>query len=340
MSQTQSYMTTNEAEDDAVEWADDLDKDEISDLLGFDLASEVGEDRSGLKALINSALVSHRRLPMLDVVFDRAARLMTTDLRHLTNENVDVTLDDISSTRFGDFVQSVSEPSVVAVLKSSELENYCLLTLDGSLVYGIVDFLLGGRRGASVADDERGFTAIELALTGRVCAALATGLGNAFEPVRDINFSVDRLETTARFAAIAQDASVCSLAKFRVELEGQTGSATILTPHAALEPIFKLLQREFIGETGGNEAVWRAHLTDEVAESDVDVDFVLAEKFLTLSEVLALSPGQTLSFAKAVNAPAELRVGDQTIAYGKIGKAGAQIAVRVTTANDTDGEAT
>ena len=59
-----------------------MNSDDISDILGFDLSSQEGDDRSGLRALINSALVSHRRLPMLDVIFDRTARLMTTNMRH------------------------------------------------------------------------------------------------------------------------------------------------------------------------------------------------------------------------------------------------------------------
>ena len=64
----------------------------LSDLLGFDFNAEDGVDRSGLWALINSAVVSHRRMPMLDVIFERAARRMSSSLRQLINENVEVSL--------------------------------------------------------------------------------------------------------------------------------------------------------------------------------------------------------------------------------------------------------
>jgi flagellar motor switch protein FliM len=55
-----------------------LNQDEIDSLLGFDLSGDGGEDRTGIRAIINSALVSYERLPMLEIVFDRLVRLMTT----------------------------------------------------------------------------------------------------------------------------------------------------------------------------------------------------------------------------------------------------------------------
>ena len=77
-----------------------LNQDEIDSLLGFSLEEENGAKRNGIRALINSALVSYERLPMLEVVFDRLVRLMTTSLRNFTSDNVEVSLDAIQSMRF------------------------------------------------------------------------------------------------------------------------------------------------------------------------------------------------------------------------------------------------
>ena len=330
MSEAKKNEEMEEQPNPEVEWADDLNSDEISDLLGFDLSSEDGEDRSGLKALINSALVSHRRLPMLEVILDRAARQMTTSLRHLTNDNVEVALDDISSTRFGDFLESVSSPSVVGVLKAEGLGNYCLLAIDAALVYSVVDVLLGGRRGANALTiQDRGFTQIELGLVERVLELMAEDLTQAFKPVAEISFKLDRVETTTRFAAIAQDASVCSLAKFRIDMEERGGRALILTPHATLEPIHKLLLRDFINESGNSENAWRNHLAAEIAEAKLDLKAVVAEKEITIGALSTLTAGQTITFCGAANRLAEIRAGDMTVARGSVGRAGDAIAIRL-----------
>jgi flagellar motor switch protein FliM len=79
-----------------------LNQEEIDALLGFDVTDSDAQDRSGIRAIINSALVSYERLPMLEIVFDRLVRLMTTSLRNFTSDNVEVSLDNITSIRFGD----------------------------------------------------------------------------------------------------------------------------------------------------------------------------------------------------------------------------------------------
>src|SRR6185312_14930579 len=69
-----------------------LNQDEIDSLLGFGLGDDDAGGRTGVRAIINSALVSYERLPMLEIVFDRLVRLMTTSLRNFTSDNVEVSL--------------------------------------------------------------------------------------------------------------------------------------------------------------------------------------------------------------------------------------------------------
>lgn len=332
--ETDAENTTPEIDDDEVDWDNNLDSDEITEILGFDLSAEEGDDRSGLRALINSALVAHRRLPMLDVIFDRTARALTTNFRKLTDDHVEVSLDDVSSTRFGDFIETVSAPSIVGVVKSTELDNYMLIAIDAELVYSVVDLLLGGRRsGSTMTIDDRKFTPIELALTERILSQIVEALGTSFEPVRNIGLSLDRLETTPRFAAIAQSASVCSLAKYRVEMENRGGRVVILTPHATLEPIQKLLLREFLGEAHMNEAAWREHLLIEVAGASLELRAVLSEKEMTVGEVATLKKGETIMFNATADTFAQVRAGAACIGHGAIGRSGSNVAVRLAAKN-------
>lgn len=323
----------------------DIDQDEVvwreasplSDLLGFDLSAEEGCDRSGLKALINSALVSHRRLPMLDVVFDRTARLMSTSLRQLTNENVEVTLENVSSTRFSDFINSQAPSGVIGVVHAKSLDGYALLAADGALVHGVVDLLLGGRRGVSAGLDQRTLTAIELGLAGRMLAMMTEDLDEAFAPVRAAGFTLDRVETTPRFAAIAQDASVCALAKFKVRIDDLASKAMILAPHATIEPVRDLLSRDFIGESGAADEIWRRRLQSGVAAAGVDLSAVLADRVMTIGEIKKIQPGDTLTFPSNANARVELRSGSSAVAKGRVGRLGETIAVKLDSAVNADG---
>ena len=116
-----------------------LNQEEIDSLLGFDVNDEQLQDKSGVRAIINSALVSYERLPMLEIVFDRLVRLMTTSLRNFTSDNVEVSLDRITSVRFGDYMNSIPLPAVLCVFKAVEWENFGLATVDSSLIYSIIE---------------------------------------------------------------------------------------------------------------------------------------------------------------------------------------------------------
>ncbi|MDH3236330.1 MAG: flagellar motor switch protein FliM, partial [Alphaproteobacteria bacterium] len=143
-----------------------LNQDEIDSLLGFGGEGDTAEESvTGMQAIVNSALVAYERLPMLEVVFDRLVRLMTTSLRNFTSDNVEVSLDHMSSSRFGDYLNSIPLPAMLGVFKAEQWDNFGLITVDSSLIYSVVDVLLGGRRGTAPTRVEgRPYTTIERGL--------------------------------------------------------------------------------------------------------------------------------------------------------------------------------
>src|SRR5947207_15963686 len=157
-----------------------LNQDEIDSLLGFDVGENETQDKSGIRAIINSALVSYERLPMLEIVFDRLVRLMTTSLRNFTSDNVEVSLDNITSIRFGDYLNSIPLPAMLGVFKAEEWDNYGLIMVDSTLTYSIVDVLLGGRRGtAAMRIEGRPYPTMERNLVERMVSVVLADLSAA-----------------------------------------------------------------------------------------------------------------------------------------------------------------
>ena len=242
-----------------------LNQEEIDSLLGFDVNDDQIQDKSGVRAIINSALVSYERLPMLEIVFDRLVRLMTTSLRNFTSDNVEVSLDNITSIRFGDYLNSIPLPAILAVFRAEQLDNYGLFTVDSNLIYSIVDVLLGGRRGtAAMRIEGRPYTTIERTLVQRMIEVILQDMCAAFEPLAPVTFSLDRLETNPRFAAIARPANAAILVKLRIDMEDRGGRTELLLPYATLEPIRKLLLQQFMGEKFGRDSIWEGHLATEL----------------------------------------------------------------------------
>src|ERR1700740_296467 len=208
-----------------------LNQEEIDSLLGFDLSDDEAAERTGIRAIINSALVSYERLPMLEIVFDRLVRLMTTSLRNFTSDNVEVSLDNISSIRFGDYLNSIPLPAILSVFRCEELDNLGLLTVDSNLIYSIVDVLLGGRRGtAALRIEGRPYTTIERVLVQRMVEVVLHDAKAAFEPLSPFTVILYRLKTDPRFTAIARPAKAAILVKLRIDMEDRGGRIELLLP--------------------------------------------------------------------------------------------------------------
>ena len=306
-----------------------LNQDEIDSLLGFDLGDDDGSERSGIRAIINSALVSYERLPMLEIVFDRLVRLMTTSLRNFTSDNVEVSLDNISSIRFGDYLNSIPLPAILAVFRAEELDNYGLLTVDSNLIYSIVDVLLGGRRGtAALRIEGRPYTTIERVLVQRMVEVVLNDARQAFEPLTPVHFNLDRLETNPRFAAIARPANAAILIKLRIDMEDRGGRIELLLPYATLEPIRKMLL-QFMGEKFGRDNIWEGHLATEIWTTETEVRAVLDEQQMPLSSVLNLKVGDTMMLNATPDSEVSIRAGSIPLTTGRMGRKGQHIAIRV-----------
>jgi flagellar motor switch protein FliM len=307
-----------------------LNQDEIDSLLGFGLAEEEGGKRTGVRAIINSTLISYERLPMLEIVFDRLVRMMTTSLRNFTSDNVEVSLDQISSIRFGDYLNSIPLPAIISVFRAEQLDNMGLATVDSSLIYSVVDVLLGGRRGAvSTRVEGRPYTTIERMLVTRMIEVVLQDMKQAFAPLTEVDFVLDRIETNPRFAAIARPPNAAIVVKLRVDMEDRGGRLELLLPYATLEPIRKMLLQQFMGEKFGRDNIWEGHLASELWHTRLEVRAVLNELQAPLGKVLDLKVGDTLMLDTTPDAAITLKCGAVELSHGKAGRLGHAVAVRV-----------
>jgi flagellar motor switch protein FliM len=307
-----------------------LSQDEIDGLLGFSVSDVAMNDNSGIRAIIDSAMVSYERLPMLEIVFDRLVRLLTTSLRNFTSDNVEVSLDRITSVRFGDYLNSIPLPAILAVFKAEEWENFGLFTINSSLIYSIIDVLLGGRRGQSAVRIEgRPYTTIETSLVKRMIEVILADAELAFKPLSPVKFNIDRLETNPRFAAITRPANAAILVRLRIDMEDRGGTAELLLPYATIEPIRGVLLQMFMGEKFGRDQIWEEHLATEIGQAEASVDAVLYEAKLPLRRMMSLQVGDTLPLEVRPDALVTVRCGDVVLTEGRMGRVADRVAVRV-----------
>lgn len=308
-----------------------LNQDEIDLLLGFDSADTGGDSNNGIEAILGKALMAYEKLPMLEVVFDRLVRVLSSSLRNFTSDNVEVSVDSMTSLRFEDYLNSIPLPALLVVFRAAEWDNFGIITVDSSLIYSSVDVLLGGRRSnRPIRVEGRPYTTIEQDIVKRMVDVVLTDMSTAFDPISPITFTHERLENNPRFATITRPNNAALLVKLRVDMDDRGGIIEILLPHATLEPVRDLLMQIFMGERFGQDSVWEKHLGDEVRLANVPVRAILDEKIVPMGDVIDFKVGSTLLLDCTPNSEISLRCGDVTLTRGKLGRVGDKIAISLT----------
>src|SRR3954470_13657590 len=175
----------------------------------------------------------------------------------------------------------------------------------------------------------RPYTTIERVLVQRMVEVVLADAKEAFEPLTPVQFTLDRLETNPRFAAIARPANAAILVKLRIDMEDRGGRIELLLPYATLEPIRKMLLQQFMGEKFGRDNIWEGHLATELWTTQVEVSAILDEQQAPLSKVLNLEIGETLMLNATPDSLVQLRCGQVELTHARMGRRGDHIAVRV-----------
>ena len=315
---------------DAGQSARVLNQAEIDSLLGFDQGPSGDESRTGMQKIISSGLVSYERLPMLEIIFDRLVRIMSTSLRNFTSDNVEVGIDNMISLRFGDYLNAVQLPAMLAVFKADEWDNYGLMVVDSAMIYSIVDVLLGGRRGtAAMRIEGRPYTTIERTLVERLIIVVLADLSASFDPLCPVTFRFERLEVNPRFATISRLSNAAVLARLRIDMEDRGGKLELLLPYATLEPVRELLLQQFMGEKFGRDSIWETHLAEELWNTEVELDVVLDEQSMRLGDIIALKPGSKIVLNTGPEAIVRIQCGAVPMFEGRIGRRKNHVAVRI-----------
>jgi len=267
---------------------------------------------------------------MLEVVFDRLVRLTTSSFRNFTGDNVEIILEDISSIRFGDYLESIPNPTMLNVFTVEEWDNNGIITIDNDLIYTMIDVLLGGRTGnALMSYDNRYFTTIELNIIEKLVTIFLGDLSAAFDPLCPVTLRLDRLETNPKFATISHPTNISILVRLSVKMDDRGGSLELLIPTATLEPIREILLQNYMGEKFGRDSIWESHLVKQLVHTDFELSAVLDEITLDLADVLNWEIGSQILLNATPTTPIKLVCKSHPLFYGNVGRKSGNIAVKI-----------
>jgi len=297
-----------------------------------DIKNDKAEGSNGIKAVLEQSLQSYDRLPMLEIIFEKFIRQLSTALRNLTSEPVDVTIEDFSSLRFSSYFESLKSPSTIVVFKAVEWENLGLLILENNMIFSFVDLLLGGKKNtlqSESSDPERILTSIEQGLAKQVAELILMELSHAFDQISPTTFNLERLESNPNFVTISRPGDAVIVLRLKIEIDEQVKNIELLIPYKTIEPVKEQMQQVFLGDKFGTDHEWERLLSDSVHNVDLPVEAVITNKMSTLEEISKLKIGDTILMDHPKDKDVTIRTGPISLFSGKIGKVENKVAINV-----------
>ncbi|MFK7973432.1 MAG: FliM/FliN family flagellar motor switch protein [Rickettsiaceae bacterium] len=282
----------------------------------------------GIKAVLEQSLQSYDKLPMLEIIFEKFIRQLSSSLRNLTSESVDVTVEEFHSLRFGDYLRSYKKPMTVATFKAVEWDNFGLLSFENDMIFTFVDLLLGGKKNTSNnSAPDRLLTAIEQGIARQLTEVILLELGHAFDQITPSTFVFDRLESNLNFVTIARAGDAVIALTLRIEIDEQVKCCTLVIPYKTMEPIKEQMQQVFLGDKFGVDQEWEKFLATSIHSVQLPIEAVIINKASTIAEIAKLKIGDTLIMNHQKDKDVLVRAGPITLFTGKIGKVEDKVAV-------------
>ena len=278
-----------------------LAQDEVDALLrglsGGEIESETEapEDDSGIVPfdLANQDRIIRGRMPVLEIVNDRFARLCTNALSNAVRKRVELNPISIDMTKFGEFMRSLPVPTSINIFKMDPLRGNAIMVVDSRLVFALVENVFGGS-GSQPKVEGREFTRIEQAVVDKIVKIALDNMEESWRPVHDVKLELVRSEINPQFAAIVPPSDVVVVITFEVELDTALGSMVICLPYATIEPIRSKLHASFQTERLEVDHAWVARLKERLMETPVEMKVLFGRTTITGNQLLRMQVGDVL----------------------------------------------
>ena len=260
--------------------------------------------------------IAKDQLRSIHLLHDNFARNLASSLSGYLRAYVIVNLVSVEQLSFAEFTQCLQSPTVLVSLGMKPFDGNAVMELNPSLVFPLLEMLLGGNGKGGVLTRET--TEIEQSILDTLFRIILHDLGLAWQMVANINFTVEGRETEPQLLQIlAPNEAVVSIG-----LEIRVGDTVGLMNIGMPSIIIKMLKHKF-------DQQWSVRKTDStVAEqtrmlnllkpTKLHLDARLEGPTLLVQDLMTIEPGHVLNLDHPLNRPLRLIVNGQSKYLGNL----------------------
>lgn len=255
--------------------------------------------------------VGKEQMRALQTLHEGFGRNFGAALSALLRSIVEVKLTSVDQLTYSEFVFSLENPTCFNLLKAEPLEGNLILDINPSILYPILDRLLGGGRGTGPLA-RRPLTEIELRLVSRITGLFLAELHNAWENVLDLKLEVVQVESNPQLVQIVPPNEVVVLISFELTVGDVRGMMNLCIPYNSIERIGGKLSANSWVAYGRRQSSPESieQISRAVRSSLVELKVRLAHTRISTGELIGLRVGDIITTEKDVRSPLVVAVED------------------------------
>jgi len=231
--------------------------------------------------------VSKEQMRSLHFLHDRFARNFSSSLSAYLRTISEINLVSVEQLTYSEFLLSLPDPTCFTSIQMRPLEGNAALEINPSLVFPIIDKMLGGP-GESLGEI-RAMTAIEQNIFEAIIRLILDDLMEVWKQIVVLNMRVHAQETSPQLVQVVAPNEVVVLVVFEVKFQEVVGMMNFCVPSIILEPIAQEFDQEWYTGYKKSETFEEAKMLTELLKrvyfevgAEIRGSTIAVEDFLTL----------------------------------------------------------
>lgn len=240
--------------------------------------------------------VSKEQMRAFQALHEGFSREFGASLSGMLRAIVEVKLISVDQLTYSEFVFSLENPTCFNLLVSEGLQGHMILDLNPSIIFPIVDRLLGGGKEAAPDYPNRPLTEIELQLVSRITGQAIHALHNAWDNICPLGLRVQQVECNPQLVQIVPPNEVIVLISFEITMGEIRGIMNLCIPYNTIEPLTGKLSSDSWSayQKKAIDPVQLRHLEAGVQRAALRLVVHLAHTTVTAREVAQLAVGDVI----------------------------------------------
>jgi len=274
--------------------------------------------------------VSKEQLRSIRNLHDKFARNFSSTLSNYLRTITDITLTSVDQMTYGEFLMSLPDPTSFNIISMIPMEGNVVLEINPSLVFPIVDKLLGGT--GKPLFQTRELTSLEQHIMDGILGLILKDLEEVWRQIiPNIRLKKELSENSPHIIQIVSQNEVVILVVCEVKFGEVLGMMNLCIPAIVLEPVLgKISSTDWlIGAKKGLTGEKEEEIMHMLEDTLVPTNAYLCHNKLTIEDVLELKDGDLVMFNVKQDRPVEVHLNNKKKFLGEVGTLGVKKAVKI-----------